>query len=50
MAAALRCSSESTTEHVALWIWDRLADLPLKSIRVWETATGSVVYHGPRES
>ncbi len=38
---------QSTAEHLALWIWDRLPTLPLAEIRVWETATGSVTYQGP---
>ncbi len=38
-----------TAEHLAVWIWDRLAaDLPgLAEVRVWETPRYSAIYRGP---
>lgn len=38
---------QPTAENIALWIWEKLADLPLHEIRVWETATSFVTYRGP---
>lgn len=38
---------QSSAEHLAIWIWDRLAGLPLHEVKVWETATGYVTYSGP---
>ena len=34
-------------EHLAVWAWERLEDLPLHEIQVWETPTSFVTYHGP---
>ncbi len=39
-----------SAEFLAIWIWRRLADLPLHEITVWETPTSFVVYHGPPKS
>jgi 6-pyruvoyltetrahydropterin/6-carboxytetrahydropterin synthase len=37
-----------TSEHLAMWIWDRLcADLPLSAVVVRETCTSGCVYRGP---
>jgi len=36
-----------SAEHIAIWAWQRLADLPLEEITVWETPTCSVTYTGP---
>jgi 6-pyruvoyltetrahydropterin/6-carboxytetrahydropterin synthase len=37
-----------TSEVLARWIWDRLADaLPLTAVVVRETCTSGVVYRGP---
>ncbi|MBI4617831.1 MAG: 6-carboxytetrahydropterin synthase [Planctomycetes bacterium] len=38
---------QSSAERLAIWIWERLADLPLAEIKVWETASGYVTYTGP---
>ncbi|MEM1166634.1 MAG: 6-carboxytetrahydropterin synthase QueD [Planctomycetota bacterium] len=40
--------AQPTTEHIAVWLWDRLKpDLPeLAKIEVWENATSGVVYEG----
>jgi 6-pyruvoyltetrahydropterin/6-carboxytetrahydropterin synthase len=38
---------QPTAENIAAWIWEKLADLPLHEIRVWETATSFVTYRGP---
>ncbi|MFH1276918.1 MAG: 6-carboxytetrahydropterin synthase QueD [Candidatus Eisenbacteria bacterium] len=38
--------SPPSAERVALWVWDRLADLPLAEIRVWETPECVVTYDG----
>ncbi|MHC4778479.1 MAG: 6-carboxytetrahydropterin synthase QueD [Planctomycetota bacterium] len=38
---------QPTAENLAVWIWDRLEDLPLCEIRVWETPTSFVTYEGP---
>jgi 6-pyruvoyltetrahydropterin/6-carboxytetrahydropterin synthase len=37
---------KSTAEHVVVWIWERLKDLPLDEITLWETASSSVTYRG----
>jgi 6-pyruvoyltetrahydropterin/6-carboxytetrahydropterin synthase len=38
-----------TSENLACWIWDRLANqLPLGEVRVHETCTSACVYRGPR--
>lgn len=38
----------TTAEHVALFLYDSLADggFPVVWVRVWETATGSAIYGG----
>ena len=36
-----------SAEHLAVWAWERLEDLPLHEIQVWETPTSFVTYHGP---
>jgi 6-pyruvoyltetrahydropterin/6-carboxytetrahydropterin synthase len=36
-----------SAEYLAIWAWDRLSDLPLHEIQVWETPTSFVTYHGP---
>lgn len=36
-----------SAEHLAVWSWERLKDLPLHEIQVWETPTSFVTYHGP---
>jgi 6-pyruvoyltetrahydropterin/6-carboxytetrahydropterin synthase len=37
-----------TSENLAVWVWDRLADqLPLCAIVVRETCTSGCVYRGP---
>lgn len=36
-----------SAEHLAVWAWDRLTDLPLHEIQVWETPTSFVTYNGP---
>ena len=37
-----------SAEHIALWIWDRLAsNLPLFEIRVYESPTSYVTCRGP---
>jgi 6-pyruvoyltetrahydropterin/6-carboxytetrahydropterin synthase len=39
-----------TSEHLACWIWDRLAcNLPLVRVVVRETCTSGVAYAGPGE-
>jgi 6-pyruvoyltetrahydropterin/6-carboxytetrahydropterin synthase len=39
-----------TSEHLARWIWDRLAcSLPLVRVVVRETCTSGVAYTGPGE-
>ena len=37
-----------TAEHIAVWIWDHLADsgLPIKEVRLHETSACYVVYAG----
>ncbi len=37
---------KSTAENVVVWIWERLKDLPLDEISLWETASSSVTYRG----
>lgn len=37
---------QPSTEHITLWIWGKLKDLPLYEIRVWESPTSSVTYRG----
>jgi len=41
---------QPTTEHIAIWIWDRLSPhLPeLAEIKLWENANSGVVYAGAR--
>lgn len=36
-----------SAEFIAIWVWRRLADLPLHEIHVWETPTSFVTYQGP---
>ena len=38
---------QSTSENIALWIWDQLFEsLLLEEVRLWETASGWVSYRG----
>lgn len=40
--------SNPTSEHLAIWIWDRLGTtLPLSAVVVRETCTSGCVYRGP---
>jgi len=39
--------SQPSAENLAAWIWERLGDLPLYDIKVWESATSSVTFRGP---
>jgi len=41
-----------TSEHIALWIWERLApDIPgLSAVVIHETCTARCVYRGPQPS
>lgn len=40
--------AQSTAEHLAVWVWDQLAgSLPLVEVKIWETASGHVIYTGP---
>jgi 6-pyruvoyltetrahydropterin/6-carboxytetrahydropterin synthase len=36
-----------SAEFIAIWVWNRLQDLPLHEIKVWETPTCHVSYRGP---
>jgi 6-pyruvoyltetrahydropterin/6-carboxytetrahydropterin synthase len=36
-----------SAECIAIWAWEQLADLPLHEIKVWETPSCCVTYHGP---
>jgi 6-pyruvoyltetrahydropterin/6-carboxytetrahydropterin synthase len=36
-----------TAECIAVWAWDRLKDLPLYEIQIWETPNSFVSYLGP---
>lgn len=36
-----------SAEYIAIWVWERLADLPLHEVKVWETPTCFVTYQGP---
>ena len=38
-----------TAEHLAIWIWNHLAQslTGLARIEIWETDTSGVIYHGP---
>ncbi|MBC7189751.1 6-carboxytetrahydropterin synthase QueD [Candidatus Aerophobetes bacterium] len=38
--------SQPSTENIALWIWDKLKDLPLYEVKVWESPTSWVIYKG----
>jgi 6-pyruvoyltetrahydropterin/6-carboxytetrahydropterin synthase len=37
-----------SAEFIAIWIWRKLAPLPLHEIRVWETPTSFVTYRGAK--
>ena len=37
---------QPSTENIATWTWNRLRDLPLCEIQVWESPTSSVTYRG----
>lgn len=39
-----------SAEFIAIWVWRRLADLPLHEVHVWETPTSFVTYQGPPKS
>jgi 6-pyruvoyltetrahydropterin/6-carboxytetrahydropterin synthase len=36
-----------SAEFISIWVWRKLADLPLHEIKVWETPTSFVTYRGP---
>lgn len=36
-----------SAEHIAIWAWRQMEDLPLYEIRIWETPTSHVTYRGP---
>jgi 6-pyruvoyltetrahydropterin/6-carboxytetrahydropterin synthase len=36
-----------SAEYIAVWIWERLSDLPMHEVKVWETPTCFVTYNGP---
>lgn len=38
---------QPSAENIAIWAWDRLRDLPLAEVRVFETPTSWVTYAGP---
>jgi len=38
---------QPSCENVAIWIWERLRDLPLREVRVHESPTSFVTYRGP---
>lgn len=37
---------QPSAENLAIWVWAQLKDLPLHEVKVWETATSFVTYHG----
>ncbi len=37
---------QPTAENLARWVWERLSDLPLSEVRIWETPTSFVTYEG----
>lgn len=37
---------QPSTERIAQWIWERLADLPLFEVRLWEGPDRWVAYRG----
>lgn len=39
---------QPSAEHVAVWVWDQLRELPLKEVKVWEEPGCSVTYHGKK--
>jgi len=39
-----------SAEHLAVWCWERLKDLPMHEVQVWETPNSFVTYHGPPSS
>lgn len=41
--------SQPSAENLASWIWGRLEDLPLREIKVWESAASSVTFRGPEK-
>ena len=38
---------QPSCENLAIWIWDRLRDLPLRQIRLYESPTSFIEYCGP---
>lgn len=38
---------QPSSENLAIWVWDRLRDLPLWEIRVYESPASFVTYRGP---
>lgn len=38
-----------SAENIAMWTWEKLKDLPLYEIKIWETATSFVTYRGEGE-
>ena len=40
---------QPSAENLAVWMWDKLADLPLHEIRVWESGTSSVTFRGRKK-
>lgn len=39
---------QPSTENIAIWIWNNLASLPLREVKVWESPTSWVTYQGKR--
>ncbi|NQV19691.1 MAG: 6-carboxytetrahydropterin synthase QueD [Armatimonadetes bacterium] len=35
-----------TAENIAIWIWEKLKELNLTEIKLWETPTSYVIYNG----
>ena len=38
---------QPSAENIAAWVWERLSDLPLAEVKVFETPTSWVTYSGP---
>jgi 6-pyruvoyltetrahydropterin/6-carboxytetrahydropterin synthase len=41
---------QPSAERIAQWVWQRLADLPLAEVRVWESDQTFVTYRGEDET
>ena len=37
---------QPSAENLAVWIWEKLKDLPLREIKVWESGTSSITFRG----